>query len=172
MDFLMNNYLWFIVGGIVIIMITIGFIAERTDFGRKPFSSNKDNNKEKNIVPEIKKESNPAEEVAVIPETDNNSVNSNIVNNINFDDGLNDIKLQPDLNVDVQIPSEPLTENIQVEEIEAAVENVPTKEVSSLEQPEVVSEVLPVKENDILDEVAEVENNIDSAGTADDVWKF
>lgn len=35
MDFIMNNYMWFLIGAIVIVMIIIGYIAEKTDFGHK-----------------------------------------------------------------------------------------------------------------------------------------
>ncbi len=35
MDFIMENYVWFIVGGVIILMAIIGFIADKTDFGRK-----------------------------------------------------------------------------------------------------------------------------------------
>ena len=34
MTFVTENYLWFIVGGIVILMIVIGYFAEKTNFGR------------------------------------------------------------------------------------------------------------------------------------------
>ena len=35
MDFIMNNYMWFLIGTIVLVMIIIGYIAEKTDFGHK-----------------------------------------------------------------------------------------------------------------------------------------
>ena len=35
MDFIMDNYVWFIVIGVIIIMAIIGYIADKTDFGRK-----------------------------------------------------------------------------------------------------------------------------------------
>lgn len=35
MQFIMDNYIWFAVGGIVLIMAIIGYIADKTDFGRK-----------------------------------------------------------------------------------------------------------------------------------------
>ena len=41
MDFIIDNYLWFIIGGVAIIMIIIGYFAEKTDFGRKPLRSEK-----------------------------------------------------------------------------------------------------------------------------------
>lgn len=35
MDFLSEYYLWFIIGGIILVMAVIGYIADKTDFGRK-----------------------------------------------------------------------------------------------------------------------------------------
>lgn len=35
MDFIIDNYIWFIVGALVIIMAVIGYFADKTNFGRK-----------------------------------------------------------------------------------------------------------------------------------------
>lgn len=35
MPFIVDNYIWFAVGGLVIIMAIIGYFADKTDFGRK-----------------------------------------------------------------------------------------------------------------------------------------
>lgn len=35
MEFITDNYVWFIVGGVILVMIIIGYYAEKTDFGRK-----------------------------------------------------------------------------------------------------------------------------------------
>jgi len=34
MDFIVENYVWFVVGGIIILMAIIGYYADKTDFGR------------------------------------------------------------------------------------------------------------------------------------------
>lgn len=44
MEFITENYIWFIVGGIIIVMAIIGYIAEKTDFGKK----------EKENIPKVK----------------------------------------------------------------------------------------------------------------------
>lgn len=49
MQFITDNYIWFIVGGIVILMTIIGYIADKTDFGRK-------NAERKEKLPKEKKE--------------------------------------------------------------------------------------------------------------------
>lgn len=35
MQFIQDNYVWFIIGAIVILMAVIGYFADKTDFGRK-----------------------------------------------------------------------------------------------------------------------------------------
>ena len=35
MEFFVENWIWFLVAGIVILMTLIGYLAEKTDFGRK-----------------------------------------------------------------------------------------------------------------------------------------
>lgn len=37
MDFIIDNYVWFIVGGVLLIMAVIGYFAEKTNFGRNEF---------------------------------------------------------------------------------------------------------------------------------------
>ncbi len=41
MDFVINNYLWFVIGAIVLLMIIIGYFAEKTNFGKIPLNSGK-----------------------------------------------------------------------------------------------------------------------------------
>ena len=48
MQFIVDNYIWFIVGGVVLLMAIIGFFADRTDFGRKEFQKRLKEPKEKN----------------------------------------------------------------------------------------------------------------------------
>ena len=53
MDFVIDNYLWFVVGGIVLLMIIIGYFAEKTNFGKKTLSEKKPKKEAKEIeVPE------------------------------------------------------------------------------------------------------------------------
>ena len=35
LDFIADNYVWFIAGGVILLMTIIGYIAEKTDFGKK-----------------------------------------------------------------------------------------------------------------------------------------
>ena len=47
MDFILDNYVWFIIGIIVLLMAIVGYIADVTDFGRKSFSKKTKETKEK-----------------------------------------------------------------------------------------------------------------------------
>ena len=46
MEVLMDNYIWIIIVIVVILMTIIGYIAEKTDFGKKEFSKRKKGKKE------------------------------------------------------------------------------------------------------------------------------
>ncbi len=48
MELLSEYYLWFLVGGIILVMALIGYIADKTDFGRKDVNLNQKQNKEEN----------------------------------------------------------------------------------------------------------------------------
>lgn len=49
MEFLSANYIWIIVAVVIILMTIIGYIAEKTDFGRKEFEKREKKVKEKKI---------------------------------------------------------------------------------------------------------------------------
>ena len=42
MEFIINNYLWFLSGALIILMIIIGYYAEKTNFGKIKFDEQKD----------------------------------------------------------------------------------------------------------------------------------
>lgn len=53
LDYIMDNYIWFIVIGVVLVMALIGYIADKTDFGRNRVEKEKKVKKVKeNIKPE------------------------------------------------------------------------------------------------------------------------
>lgn len=57
MEFIMEYQVWFITGGVILFMAFIGYIAEKTDFGRKEFAKKvvEEPKKQKELV-EVKKE--------------------------------------------------------------------------------------------------------------------
>ena len=60
MEILMDNYIWIIVIVVIILMTIIGYIAEKTNFGKKEFSKKKTDKKveekkdENVVVPVVK----------------------------------------------------------------------------------------------------------------------
>ncbi len=61
MEFLTDNYIWIIVIVVVILMTIIGYIAEKTNFGKKEFSKKKNNKKVEEKEMEIKAEEKKSE---------------------------------------------------------------------------------------------------------------
>lgn len=66
MDFIAENYIWFIVGGVVLLMALIGFIAEKTNFGRREFEKKVKEPKVKKVKGK-KGKNNEVSEVATEP---------------------------------------------------------------------------------------------------------
>ena len=67
MQFVADNYIWFIVGGVVILMAIIGYFADRTDFGRKEFQKRLKEPKEKNTKKENTKKEKVEDVVSEVP---------------------------------------------------------------------------------------------------------
>ena len=64
MDFLVDNYIWLLILGIVIIMALIGYIAERTEFGKieKPKEADYDFGNDEILKKEIEEKRNKSKE--------------------------------------------------------------------------------------------------------------
>lgn len=144
MDFVINNYLWFIIGAIVLLMIVIGYFAEKTDFGKKPLK----NTSKKQSEPVSK----PAEEVVEPVEQTNDDI-AMVPEEISEPVADND-NLETDTLEDLNVPFG----DQKIEEPTEVKEEVPTTN----DLPE-ISEVPEVSEND---------DNGMSDEAEDDVWKF
>ena len=68
MEFFVDNWLWFLVAGIVILMTIIGYIAEKTDFGRKDMPKVEKPKKEKKDKKKESKAKQPLTEVLEVEE--------------------------------------------------------------------------------------------------------
>lgn len=151
MEFIADNYIWFIVGGIVLLMTFIGYIAEKTDFGKQKFAS-------KTHEPKPKKEKKIK---------DNKKTKKN--DNINAE--LKAEEVEP-------IEVEPLISNGNEEDLNAPFGDV-VEEIKPIE-PVIIEEDLEVplnsevtsvdnKINDLpLPEIDTLNNNVED----EDVWKF
>lgn len=151
MEFVVDNYLWFLIGGIVLLMIIIGYFAEKTNFGKLPLN-NKKKQEEKTEEqatpeePEIKLDEIGIAD-ALAPEE-----NLNVFETV--EEAVSDNNVEEDLNVpfgDVDVPvSEELASPSEATEEVAAISEVPN-----------MPEVVEANEETAITDEAE-----------DDVWKF
>lgn len=170
MEFFVQNWIWFLVASIVILMTLIGYLAEKTDFGRRDIPSkenNKKGNNKKEIVEETFKEDIEKEEVK--PEVQMTLATDSILEEetqgLEFDE--NRVEAKP----------EELEESFDNNEFEQPQneENIENQdlieEVVSEEQPDELK-LDDVKALDIelpdLDTIVSEEDDDDS----DDIWKF
>lgn len=150
MDFVIDNYLWFIIGAIVLLMIIIGYFAEKTNFGKIPLNSNKEK-KEKTI-----------EEDSTPVEPDMTSLeNVGIADAVAPEEPINVSDVKDSVSEDV-MPEE----DLNVPFGDAKVEE-PAKEVAST--PEVAEKLPDVPE---VPEAKKDEDTGMSDESEDDVWKF
>lgn len=71
MDFIVDNYIWFIVGGVILIMTLIGYIADKTEF----VENQKAKDKEKKVKQEKKKKEKKSKEQEIFEKQINNGKN-------------------------------------------------------------------------------------------------
>jgi len=146
MDFVIDNYLWFVVGGIVLLMIIIGYFAEKTNFGKKPLSEKKPKKETKEIeVPEETEE-------PIITEVQDQGINDMLSEAVEEDltvpmdsDFLN-VEMAEDTESlpEVELPEEDL--NVPFGDVEV---NTDTPEVETPDVPEIVEEEPETDEDDV-----------------------
>lgn len=83
-SFIVENFNWIIVIAIVFLMVLIGYIAEKTDFGKRPFTKTKQNEAQdkQNEVQDKQKDEIIKEEYVNETEDDEIIIPSTIINNI------------------------------------------------------------------------------------------
>lgn len=163
MDFIVDNYVWFIVIGIIILMAVVGYIADKTDFGRK---GKEEGTKEKKVEkPKKEKKVKEKKEKIKVEAKGINELTQKVAENNKVD-----VQESADLNVvepvqNVQVNNEnidqslfaPLTDNVNevIPQNNESVENIELKNVE------------PAKlENPIQ------ENNNQTVAEDEDIWKF
>lgn len=122
MEFFQENYVWFIVGGIIILMAIIGYIADKNDFYReevqkypKPIKDKKEKKNKK------EKKENKVEEHNDINQNINDKVEDQIVN---IDEKANE-EVDESLFV-------PLTDTLPPTENEAKIEEASVDQINDL----------------------------------------
>lgn len=163
MDFIVDNYIWFIVAGIIILMAVIGYIADKTDFGRK--GKDEDTKEKKVEKPKKEKKVKEKKEKIKVEAKGINELTQEVAENNKVD-----VQESADLNV-----VEPV-QNVQVNN-----ENIDQSLFAPLTDN--VNEVIPqnneVVENDELKNVEPAqlenpiqENNNQTVAEDEDIWKF
>ena len=165
MNFIAENYVWFIVIGVVILMAVIGYIADKTDFGRQK-------NNGKSIEKKPKKVKEVKEKKPIKVEVDAkgiNDLNQDVIKNTSNDD---------------YIPVENNNQNI-VEQSTISNENIdqslftPLEETNNTVASNSVSEVID-DEKKVEPELQTInpttlpDNNqpVQNVTEEEDIWKF
>lgn len=149
MDFFSEYYLWFLIGGIILVMALIGFIADKTDFGRKDITKKQEDGKEK-----TKKANEEKKENIVIEEQNDSSINNieEVVSNSEII--VEDVKPGND---------ESIIEKTDLEEMQNSEVDT-MNEVNDFEVSVVEEDELPTVEPTILsdmDEVIETQDTVE-----------
>ena len=164
MEFFVENWLWFLAGAIVIIMTLIGYIAEKTDFGRQDIPKREKPKKEKKktkateeltevLETEVKPEVQMSLATDVVLE-DENPISSETSEEVDMLFDINEsVDVQPSENVDDAF-TEPLYEETNeqsevlqpIEEFNMNVVDNPENAYGSYEEP--VTEIEEVVEDE------------------------
>ena len=100
MEFFVENWLWFLVAAIIILMTLIGYIAEKTDFGRKDIPKREKIKKEK---PKKEKQQPKAEELADALEEPMPEVQMSLATDSIFEEPEQALEESEDMNAESEI---------------------------------------------------------------------
>lgn len=189
MQFITDNYIWFFVAGIIILMTVIGYIAEKTDFGHKEVK--KTESKEKKLKKDVKEmeQSNLKLNDVVYSENtkDVEIIDVNKVEEVDafaFND-LTNVPKEENLNVslngveeDLTVPLSGKVEDVQnpligvEEDLTVPLSGNVEEKVENIGQ--VVEEDLtvPLNNNTIVEEINETQKEEKNEISNDDIWKF
>ena len=139
MEFIVDNLVWFIVGGVIVLMTIIGYFAEKTNFGNKTPDENEIDNDSQLEAIEIKKEKKEKKpkkekhkkEEAVIETNLDNSENlaslpvENTIDNDSANSTLDSSNLEESPTItdnyeNVNLGDTDLNENVLVDNLEVA----------------------------------------------------
>ena len=181
MEFITENYIWFIIAGIIILMTIIGYIADKTDFGKKkPEKKKKEKEpKQKDEIVETDEMADLDEVPVELPQDDLDPVETFPADfeetKPAFDTDEMDLAPQVD-DFDKKEP-EKTTEEIP-EELFAGVDGTPNVYKQEEQPVEEVKEEMPEEKKE--DENLEIElpsietlnQELADETEDDDVWKF
>lgn len=187
LDFVIDNYIWFLVGGIVLLMTIIGYVAEKTEFGKKTKKSTKKETKAVVQEVEVPVVSEPEEVVETEEKPSENEVEETIEpeEELQSEMVVNEPKEEPMEDLDDIEIKEPISNALETPVSEEAVEeSIPAELYAGLDgTPNLYkndSLVDDEKEEDkfdmdlpnieeLKDDTTESEENVLED---DDIWKF
>ncbi|MDD6388234.1 MAG: hypothetical protein PUA68_04135 [Bacilli bacterium] len=161
----MNNIMWFIFAGIILLMTMIGYYAEKTDFGRNVDDDNKKSKKEK------KSKNNKKEEPAGIPVLENIDIEKNIGNNSVIEntnplgEEVTNIENNNLENVSLETVNEINEENNSTDTV--TNDNQEVTQLENSQKEDIISE--PVIEEVVTDIVEEKQEDVVSEPATEDV---
>lgn len=187
LDFVKDNYIWFIVGGIVLIMTLIGYFAEKTNFGKKGEHRNKTEKKSKKDKNESIEEIPFEEETLDLFQTDDAITNDVMNDDTKIEESaiedsiveepmqdLNEIEIQEPMS----IPNESIDDTISNTETEEIPEELYVGLDGEPNTYKNMEETIEDKtEHDSIDmdlpDIESLNTNQEEANLADDdIWRF
>lgn len=195
MEFIMENYIWFIIGGIVILMTIIGYIADKTNFTKKEENKEKIKHSKKNKIEELEEiiEEEPKEETREInpiedfnmdafepafetdePVSEEVSTNESIVEETPVVENSEDLNQEEmfDINTDEEVdetfeqPAEEPQETVE-EDLYVGLDGTPNAYKED-EETEEKDENLEIE----LPSISSLDSELKEETDEDDVWKF
>lgn len=177
MEFLSEYYLWFIIGGIILVMAVIGYIADKTDFGRKNKISEensklKDEQENNNSITEAPNA--VVEEVSPQEQTNGDVVEP--IESINSISNEIDVPMIEDSVIDeIKVEEQPIDEKIESVQLGEDLENIKVEE-NDIEQPAIndindisINNEEKVEISEVIDDSVYVLNNDLSSFAAGDL---
>lgn len=157
LDFVIENYIWFLVGGIVLLMILIGYFAEKTQFGKKK------SKKQEKVVEEIPIKSVEIPSVQEQPEE------------ILLEQDMPMQDEEVEIAEEMEEPMEDL-DAIEIQEPKEAeeLEEIPEELYAGLDgTPNTYKETEKTEELDMdLPNIEDLKTDIDDTSSDDDIWRF
>ena len=119
MSFIVDNYIWFIIAGFVLLMITIGYYAEKTNFGKQHEDKVTPDNNDIPVIPDENKrllDVTSQDQITSVNDFANNAVPEVTVNTAVINENGNET---PSV-IDIPSPQAEISERpIQIPEIES-----------------------------------------------------
>ncbi len=162
MEFIIDNLVWFIVGGVVILMTIIGYFAEKTDFGKN--LSSKNNEDEELVEPKKEKHAKKIKPTKKGKEADLVDKKEEILQSQPAEEQLSSELPIPVINAAPVALEEQNVEPVAIEPIETTVVNDIPTEVSAnpatLEEQEVQPVTIEPIENVDVENIPTEINNV------------